>query len=163
MRRLSSIRRDRRGGATVELAMILPVLIYMLLGALDIGRAYSQKLVLTQASQRSIEKVMQSSFQTTAVDSLKAEAASAATASGVNATASDVVVDYWLQCNGVRQTTGGQDVAYNGVCPSSQAYARYLNVQITAKYTPMFAKLKWAAANTDGTFTIKGKAGIRTQ
>ncbi|WP_425506818.1 hypothetical protein [Sphingomonas rhizophila] len=71
----------------------------MLVGMTDLSRGFSAKLQLTQAAQRSIEKVMQTSFQTGAVDTLKAEAASAA---GVDASA--VTIDYWLQCNGSGKT-----------------------------------------------------------
>lgn len=156
--KLRQLLRDDRGASIIELAMVAPVFATMLIGATDLARAFSTKLQTTQAAQRSIEKVMQTSFQTSAVDTLKAEAAATA---GVDPSA--VTVDYWLQCNGVRQTGTDKDAAYNGVCPNGQAYARYLQVEITKIYTPLFTRVKFAAANADGTYTIRGKAGIRTQ
>lgn len=149
---------DRRGTATIELALIAPILATMLIGMTDLARAYAVKLQTTQAAQRSIEKIMQTSFQTTAVDLLKQEAAdTAGVATG------DVTVDYWLQCNGVRRNTGDKDADYNGVCSTGQAYARYLSVEISKKFTPMFTSVRFLGANADGTYTVKGKAGIRTQ
>lgn len=156
--RLRSLARDDRGASIIELALIAPFFATMLVGTVDLSRGFSEKLQLTQAAQRSIEKIMQTSFETTAVDSLKAEAAATA---GVDVSA--VTVDYWLQCNGVRQTGADKDVAYNGVCPSGQDYARYLQVNISKIYTPMFSRVRFSGANSDGTYTLHGKAGIRVQ
>ena len=159
IRKLRELGRDNRGASIIELALIAPFFATMIVGVTDLSRGFSAKLQLTQAAQRSIEKVMQTSFQTSAVDTLKAEAAATA---GVDVSAVDV--DYWLQCNGVRQTGMDKDTAYNGVCPSSSPnYARYLVVNITKTYTPMFSRIKFAGANADGTYTLHGKAGIRVQ
>lgn len=158
MSRFRNLLRDDRGASIIELAFVAPIFATMLVGMTDLSRGFSAKLQLTQAAQRSIEKVMQTSFQTGAVDTLKAEAASAA---GVDVSA--VTIDYWLQCNGVRQNGVDKATAYNGVCPNGQAYARYIQVEITKVYTPMFTKVKFAGANADGTYTLHGKAGIRVQ
>ena len=156
--RLRTLLRDERGASIIELALVAPVFCGLLIGVTDLARAFSVKLQTTQAAQRSIEKIMQTSFQTSAVDTIKSEAAATA---GVETSA--VNVDYWLQCNGVKQTGADKDAAYNGVCPSGQAYARYLQVEITKIYTPLFTRVRFAGANADGTYTIRGKAGIRTQ
>jgi len=157
-RRLRQLLRDTRGASIIELALIAPIFSTLLIGSVDLASGFSQKLQLTQAAQRSIEKIMQTSFQTSAVDTIKTEAAAVA---GVDPTAVDV--DYWLQCNGVRQTGADKDTAYNGVCGTGEAYAPYLEVKITTTYTPQFLKIKLAGANSDGSFTLTGKAGIRTQ
>ncbi|QNN64101.1 pilus assembly protein [Sphingomonas rhizophila] len=99
MSRFRNLLRDDRGASIIELAFVAPIFATMLVGMTDLSRGFSAKLQLTQAAQRSIEKVMQTSFQTGAVDTLKAEAASAA---GVDASA--VTIDYWLQCNGSGKT-----------------------------------------------------------
>jgi len=49
------------------------------------------------------------------------------------------------------------------VCGSGQTYARWITVDITAKFTPMFSSSRWPGSNTDGTYTLHGKAGLRTQ
>ena len=151
MQFVRNLRRDERGAAIIELAMAAPVLAVMVIGMSDLSRGYSAKLQLEQAAQRSVEKVMQGSKNTTVYNTLKTEAA---TAAGVAESA--VTVDYWLECNGTRSAT------YETNCANGQAYARYLSVEITKNYKPMF-KIKWAGSKADGSFDLKGKAGIRVQ
>jgi Flp pilus assembly pilin Flp len=147
-----SLAGDERGTSLIEMAMVAPVLASMLIGMVDISRAYSAKLQLEQAAYRSIEKVQQYRTTTDTYTTLQAEAASAA---GVNATA--VTVDPWLECNGVRQTD------YLGVCPTGQVPTRYITVSIQKMFTPMFGTHYFPGSNNDGTFTLTGQAGLRTQ
>jgi Flp pilus assembly protein TadG len=150
-RRVRSLLRDSRGAAVIEVALIAPILATMVVGLVDLSRGYSMKLQLEQAAQRSIEKVMNGQATTTTAAALKTEAAATA---GVAETA--VVVDFWLECDGVRKTN------YDTVCTSTQVYARFMSVAITKVFTPMFAT-KWAGANADGTFTVVGRTGVRIQ
>jgi Flp pilus assembly pilin Flp len=147
-----SLARDERGASVIEMALLMPVLASMLIGMVDISRAYSAKLQLEQAAYRAIEKVQQ--YQTTS-DTYSTLQAEAATAAGVSTTA--VTVDPWLECNGVRQAD------YNGVCPSGQVYTRYITVSIQKMFTPMFGSRFFPRANANGTYTLTGQAGLRTQ
>lgn len=151
MRFIAELRRDERGASIIEMAMVAPFLAALLIGMVDLSRGYSEKLQLEQAAQRAIEKVMQGQKNTTVYDALKAEGAAAA---GVSPDA--VTVDYWLECDGVRQDD------YDTNCSSGQTYARYLSLEIVKTYTPMFST-RYAGANEDGTYTLLGKAGIRVQ
>lgn len=148
---MRKIIRDQRGAAIIELALVAPVFGAMIVGMVELGQGYSVKLQLEQASQRAIEKVMNGQADRTTAAALQVEAA---TVAGVPTT--NVVVDYWLECDGVRQSN------YDGACTTGQVYRRYLTVSISKSYTPMFA-FKFAGANSDGTYTIVGKTGIRTQ
>ena len=152
MHKLSTLARDESGASIIEMALVAPFLAALVIGMVDISRGYNQTLFLEQAAQRSIEKVMQAKKQTSLYQTLKTEAA---TAAGVAESA--VTVDWWLECAGVRQA--GYDDA---VCPTGVPYARYVTVVIQKTYTPMFST-RFAGANSDGTFTLKGKAGIRVQ
>lgn len=147
---LATIARDERGNSIIELALVVPLLSSLLIGMVDISRGYSAKLQLQQAAQQAIEKVMQTNASSSVIASLTGEATAAA---GVGSTAT---VDFWLECNGTRQSD------YNTSCSSGQTYARYLTVDITKAYAPMF-RVKFLGSNNDGTFTLHGKAGIRTQ
>jgi Flp pilus assembly protein TadG len=155
---LRSLARDEGGASIIELAMVTPVLGSLLIGMVDLSRAYSAKLQLEQSAYRAIEKVQQYNTTSSTYDTLKAEAASAAVAAGfTDVTASNVTIDFWLECDGTRAAD------YNSVCGPSQTYARWVTVDITGTFTPMFSSRHWPGANTDGSFTLHGKAGLRTQ
>jgi Flp pilus assembly pilin Flp len=157
-RRIKSLARDENGASLIEMGLALPILSSLLIGMVDISRAYSAKLQLEQAAYRAIEKVQQYNTTASTYDTLKSEAAAAARASGfTSATDSDVTIDFWLECNGARAAD------YNSVCPGSQTYARWVTIDIQGTFTPMFASRRWPGANSNGTFTLHGKAGLRTQ
>jgi len=150
---LTRLARDERGASIVEMAMVAPVLATLFIGMVDVSNAYSMKLQLEQAAQRSIEKVMQYRTTYSTYTTLQNEAA---TAAGVSTAA--VTVEYWHECNGVKQAT------YNTVCTgTTPTEARYISVEIDKNFTPRFGTRFFPGANADGSFTITAKAGIRTQ
>jgi Flp pilus assembly protein TadG len=158
MRFLKSLRRDEAGASIIELALILPVFSTLVIGVADITRAYSQKLILEQAAYRAIEKVQQYQATESTYDTLKNEAVAAATSAGfTDVTTGNVSVVYWLECSGVRQTN------YDSTCSTLPATARYITVDVTHTFTPMFASRRWPGSNSDGTYTLHGRAGLRTQ
>ena len=144
--------KDEGGASIIELALVAPILATLLVGMVDLSRAYSHKLMLEQAAQRAIEKVQQYQSTTSTYGTLQTEAAAAA---GVPAT--NVAIDYWLECDGTRAAS------YNSVCASGQTYGRWVQVDITGTFTPIFRVRRWMGSNADGTFTIHGIAGMRTQ
>ena len=152
MMRTSTLARDERGASIIELALVAPVLASMLIGMVDLSRAYSYKLKLEQAAQRAIEKVQAYQTTTSTYSTLQTEAAAAA---GVPT--SNVTIDYWLECNGTRAST------YDSTCSSGQTYGRWVSVTVQGTFTPMFRSKYYPRANSDGTFTIQGKTGMRTQ
>jgi hypothetical protein len=158
IRKLRNLAADDRGTSLIELGLATPILAALLMGMVDLSRAYSERLQLEQATQRAIEKVFNNQTQSTSYNTLKAEAVSAAQDAGFSTvTASNVTIDFWLECNGARQTS------YDDNCPDGQLYARYINVAIQKKFTPFFGTQYFPGANSDGTFTLKADAGIRTQ
>ena len=152
MNRYPRLAQDERGASIVELALVAPVMASLLIGMVDLSRAYSHKLKLEQAAQRAIEKVQQYQTTTSTYGTLQTEAAAAA---GVPT--SNVVIDFWLECDGTRAAN------YVSVCTSGQTFGRWVSVEITGPFSPMFRSRRWPGANTDGTFTLTGKAGMRTQ
>src|SRR3982751_2820727 len=123
---LARLRNDTRGASIIELALAAPILTTLLIGMVDIGRGYSMKLQLEQAAQRAIEKVMNGQADRSSVAALKTEAASTA---GVDESA--VTVDFWLECDGARQTN------YDTTCTGTAVSRRYLTVQIDKTFSPM--------------------------
>jgi Flp pilus assembly protein TadG len=158
IRKLSKLCADDRGTSLIEMALATPLLAAVLMGMVDLSRAYSERLQLEQATQRAIEKVFNNQTASTSYNTLKAEGVSAAQDAGfTTVTASDVTIDYWLECNGTRQTN------YDTSCTGGQIQSRYLNVAIQKKFTPYFGTQYFPGANSDGTFTLRADSGIRTQ
>jgi Flp pilus assembly protein TadG len=153
-----SLARDKRGAAIIEMALLLPVLSTVVIGVADISRAYSQKLILEQAAYRAIEKVQQYQSTESTYNTLQNDVVSAATDAGfTDVTTSNVTIDYWLECSGVRQTD------YDSSCSTSVATARWISIDVTHSFTPMFASNLWPGSNSDGSFTLHGRAYLRTQ
>jgi Flp pilus assembly protein TadG len=144
---------DEAGTATIELALLVPILAAMLIGLIDLSTAYSDKLKLEQVAHRAIEKVQQTGFTVSKKAALEAEAVAAA---GTGATAT---LTYWLECNGTAMTGSS---AYTNGCSSGQSYARYVEIDVQKTYTPIIMS-RFAGANANGTFTLHGEAGIRIQ
>ena len=145
---IKRLARSTYGAATVELALITPILATLLIGVVDITTAFNRKLELEQAVQRSIERVMQTTTDLPVEENIKAEAAEAA---GIDPDA--VTVTYTLKCNGV-------DTPYANDCAGGEVEVRYINVAATTTFTPMFplAHLGMTADH----FTINAETGIRT-
>lgn len=149
--RLLDFRNDRRGTATIELALIAPILATMVIGIIDISTVVGRKLSIEQAAQRSIEKVMQTTGETTAEETIIAEAAEQGEVPPEN-----VTVAYKLECD----ATPVAD--YNTKCSNGQVESRYIEVKVVDSYTPMFP-VQYAGLGDDGKFHISATAGMRTQ
>lgn len=141
-----NIVRDERGASLIELALVLPFFGALVVGVVDLSRAYSQKLQLEQAAYRAVEKVQQYQSSDSTVGTLKTEAAVAA---GITETSTNPSVTYTLECNGTAQT-------YTTACVSGAV--RKINVDISKTFTPMFSTGRWP-----GTVTLHGRASLRTQ
>ena len=148
MKRLSTLLRDSAGAVTIELAMVAPILAAMLIGLIDISHAYSSKLRLEQAAQRTVERVMQNGFKVADAATLKTDAEAAA---GAGATAT---VTFWLECGGVRETGTTPAEAYASGCADGEQYSRHVQVSIAKTHTALIWERTWS---------ITGVAGIRVQ
>jgi Flp pilus assembly protein TadG len=156
--KLRSLVGNQSGTSIVELALTVPMFTTFLVGMVDVSRAYSFKLGLQQVVQRSIEKVQQYQASTSTFSTMQNEVVSAAQAAGyTDVTTSDVTLDFWLECDGVRQAD------YNTTCSSGAAYARYVSVSVQSDFAPLFQTSYFPGANADGTYTVAAEAGMRTQ
>ena len=159
IRRLQQLSRDKSGTATIELALVAPILAAMVIGVSDISTAYGKKLELEQAAQRAIEKVAQTTGEATPEDTIKSEAVcqfngtnSDGTCKTAPLTAANVVVDYSLTCDGVA-------TAYTSDCTGTQLEVRYITATITYNYAPTFDY--HFGTHSDGTYHLDGSAGVR--
>jgi Flp pilus assembly protein TadG len=150
MGHLAFLAREDRGTVTIELALIAPILAALLIGLVDFGTAFSNKLRLEQIANRAIERVQQNGFDTTWETVLEAEAAAAA---GTGATAD---LTYWLECNGTKVGT------YTAGCASGVSIARYVQMEVVKTHSPLIAA-SFSGSNASGTITARGLAGLRIQ
>jgi Flp pilus assembly protein TadG len=175
-RRVINLFGDTRGAAVVELAMVAPVLLTMMVGVIDMSNAYSRKLALEQGAQRAIEKILQTTDDTTVEATLSNEVicqVNGTTSAGVckttPITSSNVTVTYRLECKNGAGTIASQSstnsTAFDAyVCGSGTvSTARYISVAVTDKYAPLFP-IHFGGFNTsDGTYHLSATAGMRMQ
>jgi Flp pilus assembly protein TadG len=143
--------RDAHGVSTVELALIIPILMVVMAGSIDVARLISTKLRLQQAAERSAELASAGQVGGTAFTSLQTEAATAA-----NVPATQVTVTYWLECDGTAQTS------FDGTCSSGQQVARFASISIASSYKPSFSWLLHSTGG-DGSIAVTGRASVRVQ
>ena len=168
-----SINADSRGSVTVELALLAPILATVVIGVIDVSLAYGQKLELEQGAQRAIEKIMQTTGDTTVADTLRQEVK--CQVNGVDSGGAcktdpigdgDVTVGYRLECldDGGNRTEQEADTAVDFdalVCGSDEREVRYVSVTVTDTYVPMFP-ISWGTGG-DGDYDLTATAGVRTQ
>ena len=178
---MSTIRNDERGSATIELAIIAPMLAVMITGVVDLSMAYSRKLEIEQGAQRAIEKVMQTTTTDTVHGTLAAEAASAA-----KVPINQVTVKYTIECDGTESDITANVNAFqkavedgfaldpdfdvssidttNLSCASGTTTQRsYITVNITDLYEPVIDPQLVGIKSVGGKFPITVDTGIRTK
>lgn len=126
----SRLWRDKSGFGAMELALASPFLFLLGLGMIDASMLIGTKIDYEQAAQRTTDFALARRPNSANGSYLQTEAAAAA---GV--TASQVTVDIYRTCNGVRAGS------FDGACGSGQITARYVNVVIAA---PVETEFNWA-------------------
>lgn len=151
MKLIRTLASDRRGVAAIELALAMPVLLTLVTGIADMSLAYSRKLALEQAVQRSIEMVQQTTEETSVEDVIKAEVADQGDVGVEN-----VAVEHLLYCAG--ELAGD----FNAECADESTEVRYIKVTVTGEYDPFFPAVL-GTPNANGNYDVVATAGIRTK
>lgn len=153
---LPALLRDRTGTSVMELGLMMPILLMLLLGTIDASRMVAAKLDMEQAAQRTTDYALAKRPDSSNGTYLQTEAASAA-----NVPASDVTVDIYLECDGVRQTD------FSSACAGSQQQARFASVVIDKPVNTLF---DWSALSSvvgsnllPSTITVQGDSVVRFQ
>ena len=158
MRRgLSCLGRDERGAALIELALAAPILTVLLMGATDVGLAFSRKLALEQGAQRAVEKVMQTTQLSTVQGTIADEVAVQA-----DVRTDQVTVTFPKYCNDRKlpSDTAGLPV---GECNSGETPSWYIQVVVIDDYEPLFSSVSLGTKLANGKYRIVAKAGMRTK
>jgi hypothetical protein len=146
---LGLLKSDTRGVSVIETAVIVPALAMLIAGISDVAMGFSARLKIQQATNRSTQLATAGGPNSPAFAILQTEAA---TAAGVPS--SQVVVDKWLECAGVRQPS------FEGVCLSGQQVARFASVTITGSYSPKFPVMQYISGTS---IPLKGFSMVRVQ
>ena len=174
IRPLIKLAREERGAAVIELALIAPILAILIMGVTDVSIAYGRRLELEQAVQRSIEKVMQTTGDTTVAGTIQREAVCQINGTNPDGTCasgrlstSEVTVNYRLECTDGSGTLTAQETAdadtFDGyACANpTDTQARYIMATAVDTYTPMF-KVHFGTG-PDGVYNLSATAGVRVQ
>jgi len=163
IRLLRSLRRDNSGTALIEFAFVAPVLALLTVGVVDMSNAFGRKLMLEQAAQRSIEKIMQTTGEQTVENTIANEAVcqfngtnSNGTCKTAPITTANVTVTHRLECDGV-VTVNADDM-----CGTNETESRWIQVRVEDDYEPMFP-LHFSGVSSDGKYHISAIAGMRTE
>ncbi len=151
----TSLVHDESGASVLELALIAPILGFLLLGSVDMAMGYSERLGLAQAANRTIEMAVSRGPVNSSYSYLQDVAASTS-----GEPTNHVTVDNWLACDNVRQAT------YDDVCGGNQQTARYVSVRIIGTHRPIinYSGLVAQSGNSDSSSVgIAGSAVVRVQ
>ena len=141
------------GTSTIELAMILPVGMFLMLGAIDSSLGFAQQLRVEAAAARAVERITAYSSVRTDYTASQAEAAAAA-----NVAISDVTLTNWLECNNVVQ------VSFTATCPNNtDQIARFVKVSINGKFQPAVNYGGFLRTDANGFVRVQGDASVRIQ
>lgn len=156
MKILKHILRDNRGTGAMELALILPVLMLLTVGMVDISRVVAARIDAEQAAQRGTDFALAVRPTSANGTYIRNEAA---TAAGVPT--SDVTVEIFLECNGTKQSS------FTSICSHTQDQARFVSVAVDRDVDFLF---DWGAlASLFGTavfaddITVRGDSLVRFQ
>jgi Flp pilus assembly protein TadG len=126
--RLDLLKREE-GGGLVELALVMPVYLLLLLGALDFGRAFYLSIEIAGAAHAAAVYGSQNPTDTTGM-------ITAAQDDAPNVPSLSVVTPtYGCQCSDGSNYSAG--CTSTPSCPSNNPVYR-VNVTVTATYTPLF-------------------------
>lgn len=148
LRRISD---DERGMSMIEFGMLAPILAIFVIGIGDLGRGLSERFSLQQAANRTLELAHFGTTEPT-YNYLIAEAAAAA-----DVPATNVTLDDWVECDGVRNEDFG------AACAANQQIARYIKLTINSSFEPLFSGFNYATVGADGRVQISADASLRVQ
>lgn len=148
---------DKSGASAVELAIIMPVLVLLTCMAGDVAMAFKAKITLQRAAERTAQLAAAGGYTSDTTNSSAAYnnlAADAAAAAGVPT--GNVTVTPTLLCDSTAQTTPNY-------CTATQQMKRYVAINISGTYTPIFSKLMPNSNWSSQGIALTGSSSVRLQ
>ena len=142
-------RKSQRGASIVEMAFALPFLLLLLIGVIDMGRAYYLSIEVANAALAGAKYGVQNSGDTVA-HIQTAATNDASDVPGISATAT-----LGCECSNDASTDQSPCPSTPPSC-SGNTLVQYVKVTTTATYSPLFP---WPALPTS--FTLNGNAKLR--
>ncbi len=140
--------RSENGSVLLEFSLILPIIIFMYLGMINLGVAIEQSIVVSEAAEAGTRYGTLSSKSTDLTGMQNAAISAASGLSGFSATATS-----WCSC-----VPAGAVVNCSNTCPNSSTPDKYIQVQTSAT-VPALANYPGLAAS----FALKGFSAMRVQ
>lgn len=120
--------RERAGTATIEYAFVAPVMVLLLCGAVDFGRAMYDGTSVVSAARAAVEFAVAAPTDTVGIQ------AAAAQASKLNAATLQVLPSRFCECAG-----GATINCAAAACADGSAVREFLRVSVTTPFQPILA------------------------
>ncbi|HYH38550.1 MAG TPA: TadE/TadG family type IV pilus assembly protein [Azospirillum sp.] len=118
--------RDRGGNVAVEFALLMPLLVIILTGLVDFGRATYERMALETAARSAVQYARQNPNDTAGIT------AAALNSGGLDATATVEIPAPFCEC------PDGTSIGCSTVCPSGDPILRFLSVTVRHDFEPFF-------------------------
>jgi len=146
-RGLASLYRSVAGNVSLELALVLPFLLMLVMGAYDFGRGFTEKLRLNSAARAGAQFALQQHNLVGDDNGVIQSARNDAEDVDEDLT---VTPRYYCSC-----LTGGE-IACGTSCANGEVPMRYIEVDVSGPFEFMFDY-----PMTEGTMTLQGHAELR--
>lgn len=147
---LKRLRADEGGTAVIETAIILPLLVYMALGFVDLTMGFVAKLQLQQHAQTGGDLVAANIADVPSNADIKQQVAEV---SGLPA--DQISVTRWIECN------GKIEFKLLKCLDLTQLYAAYIKIKVDDTYEPILGKIGPYAYM--GSTRLSGEVTIRVE
>ncbi|MCP5381612.1 MAG: pilus assembly protein [Kordiimonadaceae bacterium] len=124
---------DERGASLVEMALILPILLLLMVGSLDLGSAFVRKMELSNAAKAGIQYAMVRKPVEGDVTAISNAVTESIGDTGNDTT--DIDVELYCMCDGAKQLC-------TNVCADENVSA-FVNVTVTENYTTPYFNYNW--------------------
>lgn len=153
--------RDERGVSVIEMAFLIPILAFMLLGMVDLANGYTRKMAVENAVNRAMEKVSVLPVQTD-YSFIKTEITTALP----SVTAATITVDPYAMCDTTKMPTFQSECGFRAD-GTAEEIQRYVRVRVAHRWTPMFNYGAFGhylfKAGSDGKVPLNVETQLRVQ
>ena len=146
---MRTLRGDAAGVAAIEFAIMVPALILMTVGIVDLGMGIYRNMQVQNAAQAGAQYAMMHPFDAGQIASV---VSSATGLQGISASPAPV------QYCGCATSAGVSDVACGSTCPAGAIYGNYVQVSTQGTYTTLLPYPMIASS-----FTLTAQSNVRVQ